>query len=141
MFALPLKKKFPINSKRQAISAVAYSKKGVKDRTLSAKERDIVLRKVHSKYPSINITPVRKARKTTGKWLGLPSPSKAFDGSRRRKQKNNNRDDYRITRQVAWQADQDSGTRQREQDRRERQGERDRSRSDYRRSGYDNGSY
>lgn len=63
MFGLPLKKKFPINSKRQAISAVAYAKKGVKDRTLSTKERDIVLRKVHEKFPSINITPVRKRGK------------------------------------------------------------------------------
>jgi len=62
-YALPRKKKFPINTRERAISAIAYSKKGVKDKTLTVKERNIVLRKVHSKYPDINITPVRKRKK------------------------------------------------------------------------------
>lgn len=59
VYALPRKKKFPIKNKRQAISAIAYSKKGAKEGTITPKERDIVLRKVHSKYPSINITPIK----------------------------------------------------------------------------------
>jgi hypothetical protein len=59
VYALPRKKKFPLRNKRQAISAVAYAKKGAKERTITTKERDIVLRKVHAKYPSINITPIR----------------------------------------------------------------------------------
>jgi hypothetical protein len=58
-YALPRKKKFPLRNKQQAISAVAYAKKGAKERTITPQERDIVLRKVHAKYPSINITPIR----------------------------------------------------------------------------------
>jgi len=61
-YALPRKKKFPIDTKQRAISAVAYSKKGAREGTITTQERDIVLRKVHEKYPSINITPVRKRR-------------------------------------------------------------------------------
>lgn len=59
-YALPRKKKFPITNKKQAISAVAYSKKGAKEGWLTPQERDTVLRKVHAKYPSINITGRRK---------------------------------------------------------------------------------
>ena len=54
-FGLPRKRKFPLNTKGRAISAVAYSKKGAREGTITAKERDIVLRKVHKRYPSINI--------------------------------------------------------------------------------------
>ncbi len=59
-FGLPRKRKFPLNTKRRAISAVAYSKKLAKERKITAKERDIVLRKVHEKFPEINIKPVRR---------------------------------------------------------------------------------
>lgn len=62
-FGLPRKKKFPLNTKKRAISAVAYSKKLAKQRKITASERDIVLRKVHQRYPDINITPVRKRKK------------------------------------------------------------------------------
>jgi hypothetical protein len=55
-FGLPRKKKFPINTRKRAISAVAYAKKGARERTITAKERDIVLRKVHQRYPDINIS-------------------------------------------------------------------------------------
>jgi len=58
-FGLPIKKKFLINTKARAISAIAYAKKGARERTITPKERDIVLRKVHSRYPEINITPIR----------------------------------------------------------------------------------
>ncbi len=58
-FGLPRKKKFPINTKRRAISAIAYSKKLARERKITAQERDIVLRKVKSRYPEINITPIR----------------------------------------------------------------------------------
>jgi hypothetical protein len=61
-FGLPRKKKFPINTKQRAISAVAYAKKGARERTITAQERDIVLRKVHSKYPEINIAPIRRRK-------------------------------------------------------------------------------
>ncbi len=61
-FGLPRKKKFPLNTKRRAISAVAYSKKLAKQRKITAQERDIVLRKVHQRYPEINISLVRKRR-------------------------------------------------------------------------------
>jgi hypothetical protein len=54
-FGLPRKKKFPITSKRQAVSAIAYSVKGAREGTITPKERDIVLRKVKNKYPSINV--------------------------------------------------------------------------------------
>ncbi len=59
-FGLPLKKKFPLNTKRRAISAIAYSKKLAKQRKITAQERDIVLRKVHKRYPSIKITPAKR---------------------------------------------------------------------------------
>jgi hypothetical protein len=62
-FGLPKKRKFLLTNKRQGISAVAYSKKLAKERKITPQERDIVLRKVHEKFPSINITPVRKRRK------------------------------------------------------------------------------
>lgn len=55
-FGLPRKKKFPINTKRRAISAIAYSKKLARERKITPSERDIVLRKVHKKYPDINIS-------------------------------------------------------------------------------------
>ena len=61
-FGLPRKKKFPLNTKRHAVSAVAYSKKLAKQGKITARERDIVLRKVHQKWPEINITPVRKRK-------------------------------------------------------------------------------
>ncbi len=61
-FGLPRKKKFPLNTKGRAISAVAYSKKLAKEGKITAQERDIVLKKVKQRYPEINITPVRKAR-------------------------------------------------------------------------------
>ena len=61
-FGLPRKKKFPLNTKRRAISAVAYSKKEARQHKITAKERDIVLRKVHQKYPEINIVPVRRRK-------------------------------------------------------------------------------
>ena len=62
-FGLPRKKKFPLNTKRRAISALAYAKKGAREGTITSRERDIVLRKAHQKYPDINITPVRKRKK------------------------------------------------------------------------------
>ncbi len=55
-FGLPLKKKFPINTKRRAVSAVAYATKGARAGTITRKERDIVIRKVKSKYPDLNIS-------------------------------------------------------------------------------------
>lgn len=55
-FGLPRKRKFPLNTKSRAISAVAYSKKLARERKITAKERDIVLRKVHKRYPDINIS-------------------------------------------------------------------------------------
>ncbi len=55
-FALPRKRKFPLTNKWQGVSAVAYAKKLAKERKLSVKERDIVLRKVHKKFPSIKIS-------------------------------------------------------------------------------------
>lgn len=58
-YGLPRKKKYPINTRKRAISAIAYSKKGAREGTITKKERDIILRKVHRKYPDINITPVR----------------------------------------------------------------------------------
>jgi len=58
-FGLPRQRKFPLTSKRQAVSAVAYSKKLARERKITPQERDIVLRKVHAKFPSINITPIR----------------------------------------------------------------------------------
>ena len=62
-YGLPRLKKFPLNTKRRAISAIAYAKKGARDKTITVAERDIVLRKVHAKYPSINITPIKRGRK------------------------------------------------------------------------------
>lgn len=61
-FGLPKKRKFPINTKGRAISAIAYSKKLVKTGDLTAKERDIVLRKVHQRYPKIKIAPIRRRK-------------------------------------------------------------------------------
>ncbi len=61
-FGLPRKKKFPLNTKKRAISAVAYSKKLARERKITAKERDIILGKVHKKYPDIKITPLRKRK-------------------------------------------------------------------------------
>jgi hypothetical protein len=58
-FGLPRKRKFPLTSKRQAVSAVAYSKKLARERKITPQERDIVLRKVRAKFPSISITPIR----------------------------------------------------------------------------------
>lgn len=58
-FGLPRKKKFPLNTKKRAISAVAYSKKLARLRKITPQERDIVLRKVHQRYPDINISPIR----------------------------------------------------------------------------------
>jgi hypothetical protein len=55
-YGLPRKKKFPLNTKRRAVSAVAYSIKGARQGTITPKERDIVLRKVKEKYPDINIS-------------------------------------------------------------------------------------
>lgn len=55
-FGLPRKRKFPLNTKRRAISAVAYSKKLARERNITVKERDIVLRKVKQRYPDINIS-------------------------------------------------------------------------------------
>ncbi len=61
-FGLPRKKKFPINTKRRAISAVAYSKKLARERKITPQERDIVLRKVKARYPEINISPIRSKK-------------------------------------------------------------------------------
>jgi hypothetical protein len=64
-FGLPRKRKFPLTNKRQAVSAIAYSKKLARERKITPQERDIVLRKVRSRFPSISITPIRK---TKGNW-------------------------------------------------------------------------
>lgn len=61
-FGLPRERKFPLNTKRRAVSAVAYAKKLARERKITAQERDIVLRKVHSRYPKINIAPIRKRK-------------------------------------------------------------------------------
>lgn len=58
-FGLPKKKKFPLNTKKRAISAIAYAKKGARKGTITPQERDIVLRKVHAKYPTIQIEKTR----------------------------------------------------------------------------------
>jgi acyl-CoA reductase-like NAD-dependent aldehyde dehydrogenase len=65
IYALPRKKKFPLGSKKQAISAVAYAVKLARPeyKKITPQERDIVLRKVHSRYPSINISPIRRRKK------------------------------------------------------------------------------
>jgi hypothetical protein len=54
-YGLPLKKKFPINTKGRAVSAIAYSVKGAREGTITPKERDIVIRKVKAKYPEIDV--------------------------------------------------------------------------------------
>ncbi len=59
-FGLPRKRKFLLNTKGRAISAIAYSKKLARQHKITVKERDIVLRKVHKKYPSINITAIKR---------------------------------------------------------------------------------
>jgi hypothetical protein len=58
-FGLPRKRKFPLNTKKRAISAVAYAKKYAREGKITTQERDIVLRKVHERYPDIKITPIR----------------------------------------------------------------------------------
>lgn len=55
-FGLPRKRMFPLNTKKRAVSAVAYSKKLARERKITPKERDIVLRKVHKRFPDINIS-------------------------------------------------------------------------------------
>ena len=62
-YGLPRKKKFPLNTKRRAISAIAYANKGARDKTITAVERSIILRKVHRRYPEINISPIKRGRK------------------------------------------------------------------------------
>jgi hypothetical protein len=57
-FGLSKKRKFPLTNKRQAISAIAYSVKLARERKITPQERDIVLRKVHNRYPSIHITSI-----------------------------------------------------------------------------------
>ncbi len=54
-FGLPRKRKFPLNTKRRAVSAIAYATKGAREGTITRQERDIVIRKVKSKYPDINV--------------------------------------------------------------------------------------
>lgn len=58
-FGLPRQRKFPLTSKRQAVSAVAYAKKLARERKITPQERDIVLRKVHAKFPEIDIESTR----------------------------------------------------------------------------------
>jgi len=55
-FALPRKKKFPINTKKRAISAIAYAVKGLRQGTITRQEYDIIMRKIHTKYKLIKIT-------------------------------------------------------------------------------------
>lgn len=55
-FGLPRKRKFPLNTKKRAISAIAYAIKGAREGTITPQERDIVLRKVKQRYPDINIS-------------------------------------------------------------------------------------
>lgn len=62
-YGLPREKKYPLNTRKRAISAVAYAKKNARNRNITASERDRILRKVHRLYPDINITPVRGKRK------------------------------------------------------------------------------
>ena len=54
-FGLPREKKYVINTKKRAVAAVAYAKKNARNRIISPAERDRVLRKVHKRYPEINI--------------------------------------------------------------------------------------
>ena len=61
-FGLPRERKFPLNTERRAISAVAYSKKLARERKITTQQRDIVLRKVHQKFPKINITPIKRRK-------------------------------------------------------------------------------
>ena len=56
-FGLPREEKYPINTKKRAISAVAYAKKNARNRDITPQERDRILRKVHERYPGINIKP------------------------------------------------------------------------------------
>ena len=56
-FGLPREEKYVINTKPRAISAVAYAKKNARNRIITAKERDRILRKVHKRYPDIKIAP------------------------------------------------------------------------------------
>jgi hypothetical protein len=59
IYGLPREKKFPLNTKKCAISAIAYSKKLARTRDITPKQRNIILRKVHKLYPDINITPIK----------------------------------------------------------------------------------
>ena len=56
-FGLPREKKYIINTKKRAVSAVAYAKKNVKHHKITAAERDRILRKVHARWPDIQIAP------------------------------------------------------------------------------------
>jgi nucleoside-triphosphatase THEP1 len=58
-FGLPRVDKYVINTKSRAISAVAYAKKNARNGKISPTERDLILKKVHERYPSINITSTR----------------------------------------------------------------------------------
>ncbi len=58
-FGLPRERKFPINTYRRAIAAVAYAKKLVRLGKLTVQERDLILKKAHQKWPSIQIAPTR----------------------------------------------------------------------------------
>lgn len=59
-FGLPKKRLFPLlkdgkPDKGRAVSAIAYSKKLARERKITSQERDIVLRKIHKRYPDIEI--------------------------------------------------------------------------------------
>ena len=62
-YGLPREKKYPLNTRKRAISAIAYAKKNARNGELTPAKRDTILRKVHRLYPDINITPVRGRRK------------------------------------------------------------------------------
>lgn len=61
-YGLPREKKYPINTRKRAISAVAYAKKNARNGIIKPSQRDSILRKVHRKYPDINISPTRGFR-------------------------------------------------------------------------------
>lgn len=61
-FGLPRKRKFVINTYRRAVAAVAYAKKLARTRDITPAERDQVLRRVHRRWPSIDIAPTRGFR-------------------------------------------------------------------------------
>lgn len=58
-FGLPKEEKYPINTKRRAISAVSYAKINARNGKLTPSERDRILRKVHKRYPDIQIEATR----------------------------------------------------------------------------------